>query len=30
MPELAHWQAQGYSLITPKIMSKKYTIEEIR
>jgi len=30
IPELVHWQAQGYSLITPKIMSKKYTIEEIQ
>jgi len=30
IPELAHWQAQGYSLITPKIMSKIHTIEEIR
>jgi len=30
IPELAHWQAKGYSLITPKIMSKRYTIEEIR
>jgi len=30
IPELAHWQAEGYSLITPNIMSKKYTIEEIR
>ena len=28
--ELAHWQQQGYSLITPNIMDKKYTIEEIR
>jgi intracellular sulfur oxidation DsrE/DsrF family protein len=30
MPELAHWQAEGYSLITPNIMPKIYTIEEIR
>ncbi len=28
--ELVHWQSQGYSLITPNIMSKKFTIEEIR
>lgn len=28
--ELAHWQAQGYALITPRIMEKKYSIEEIR
>lgn len=30
IPELAHWQQQGYALITPKIMSKRYSIEEIR
>lgn len=28
--ELSHWQQQGYSLITPTVMEKKYTIEEIR
>jgi len=28
--ELAHWQHLGYALITPNIMDKKYTIEEIR
>ncbi len=28
--ELAHWQQQGYSLITPAVMDKKYSIEEIR
>ena len=28
--ELAHWQQQGYSLITPAVMSKKYAIEDIR
>jgi uncharacterized protein len=28
--ELSHWQQQGYSLITPHVMDKKYTIEEIR
>jgi len=28
--ELTHWQQQGYSLITPAIMDKKYSIEEIR
>jgi uncharacterized protein len=28
--ELAHWQLQGYALIAPKIMDKKFTIEEIR
>lgn len=28
--ELAHWQLQGYALITPHVMDKKYSIEEIR
>lgn len=28
--ELSHWQQQGYSLITPTVMEKKYAIEEIR
>jgi len=28
--ELTHWQQQGYSLITPVIMDKKYSIEDIR
>ena len=28
--ELSHWQQQGYSLITPRVLEKKYTIEEIR
>lgn len=28
--ELAHWQQQGYAVIRPSIMSKKYTIDEIR
>ena len=28
--ELSHWQQQGYSLITPNIMTKIYSIEEIR
>lgn len=28
--ELAHWQQQGYGLITPKIMEKRFSIEEIR
>jgi len=28
--ELSHWQQQGYSLITPVVMGKKYSIEEIR
>jgi len=28
--ELAHWQQQGYGLITPMIREKKFSIEEIR
>ena len=28
--ELAHWQIQGYGLITPQVMDKKFSIEEIR
>jgi len=28
--ELSHWQQQGYSLITPVVMNKKYAIEDIR
>jgi intracellular sulfur oxidation DsrE/DsrF family protein len=28
--ELVHWQLQGYGLITPRILEKKYTVEEIR
>ena len=28
--ELAHWQQQGYALITPQIMSKTIDIESIR
>jgi uncharacterized protein len=28
--ELAHWQLQGYALIKPEVMDKKYSIEEIR
>jgi intracellular sulfur oxidation DsrE/DsrF family protein len=28
--ELSHWQQQGYSLITPRVMEKKHSIEEIR
>jgi intracellular sulfur oxidation DsrE/DsrF family protein len=28
--ELAHWQQQGYALITPRIMEKRFSIEEIR
>lgn len=30
IPELAHWQLQGYALIKPDIQEKKFTIEEIR
>jgi len=28
--ELAHWQLEGYALITPTVMEKKFSIEEIR
>lgn len=28
--ELVHWQQQGYAVITPQIMSKKFSIEGIR
>lgn len=28
--ELAHWQIQGYGLITPQVMDKKLSVEEIR
>lgn len=28
--ELVHWQQQGYGLITPLVMEKKYAIDEIR
>lgn len=28
--ELAHWQQKGYSLITPVVMEKKFSIDEIR
>ena len=30
IPELAHWQQQGYAVIAPNIMEKKFAIEEIR
>lgn len=30
MTELAYWQTQGYGLVTPKIMEKQLSIEEIR
>lgn len=28
--ELTHWQQEGYSLITPVVMDKKFSIDEIR
>jgi intracellular sulfur oxidation DsrE/DsrF family protein len=28
--ELAHWQLQGYALITPQVLEKKHAIEDIR
>jgi len=30
MTELAHWQMQGYALITPRILEKHLSIEELR
>lgn len=30
IPELAHWQQQGYALIIPQIFEKKLDIEKIR
>jgi len=30
MAELAHWQAQGYSLMVPKVLERTRSIEEIR
>lgn len=29
-PELAHWQRQGYALITPRVLEKNVSIDEIR
>lgn len=28
--ELAHWQLQGYALITPQVLEKRHAIEDIR
>jgi intracellular sulfur oxidation DsrE/DsrF family protein len=28
--ELAHWQLQGYAVIRPEVLAKRYAIEEIR
>ncbi len=28
--EIAHWQLKGYALITPQVLDKKFSIEEIR
>lgn len=30
LTEIAHWQLQGYALITPQVLEKKFTIDEIR
>lgn len=30
MNEIVHWQEQGYGLLIPQVLTKKYTIEEIR
>ena len=28
--EIAHWQLQGYAVVTPVVMDKTFSIEEIR
>jgi intracellular sulfur oxidation DsrE/DsrF family protein len=28
--ELAHWQLQGYALITPQVLEKRHALEDIR
>jgi hypothetical protein len=28
--ELVHWQNQGYAVLVPTIMDKKFNIEQIR
>ncbi len=28
--ELGHWQQQGYALIVPRVLEKKFSVEEIR
>ncbi len=30
IPELVHWQQQGYAVVAPNIMDKKFAIEDIR
>lgn len=30
MTDLAHWQQQGYALIRPIVMEKKFSVDEIR
>lgn len=30
MMELVHWQNQGYALLTPQVLDKKFTLEQIR
>ena len=30
MTEIVHWQQEGYALLRPIILEKKYTVEEIR
>jgi intracellular sulfur oxidation DsrE/DsrF family protein len=30
MTELVHWQQEGYALLAPHIMDKRYSIEQIR
>jgi hypothetical protein len=30
MVELVHWQNQGYALLTPQVLEKRFSLEEIR
>lgn len=30
MTELVHWQQQGYALLKPEIMEKRFSVEELR
>jgi intracellular sulfur oxidation DsrE/DsrF family protein len=30
MAELVHWQNQGYALLTPQVLEKRFALEEIR
>ena len=30
LTELVHWQSKGYALLTPQVLDKKFTVDEIR